>query len=71
MYGDDGNDTLIGSSSADRFFPGDGNDSVVGNGGDDHFFAEDSATDTLNGGAGTDDAEADDEDDVSNIEVIT
>ena len=71
MYGDDGDDTLIGSSSADRFYPEDGNDSVTGNGGDDHFFAEDSATDTLDGGAGTDDAEADDQDVISDIETIT
>jgi Ca2+-binding RTX toxin-like protein len=68
VYGGAGNDTMSTTSGkAVRFFGFDGNDSLLGNGGDDYFVANDGTADIINGGSGTDTAETDDLDTVTEV----
>ncbi|HEX3358722.1 MAG TPA: calcium-binding protein [Tepidisphaeraceae bacterium] len=53
IFGDSGNDTLIGGAGADSIFGGDGNDSLVGGAGDD-MLDGDAGTDVMKGGIGND-----------------
>jgi len=53
LFGQGGNDTLTGSSSADQLEGGDGADRVLGLGGND-FLAGDAGDDYIDGGAGVD-----------------
>jgi Ca2+-binding RTX toxin-like protein len=53
LFGEKGNDTLIGGSGNDQLFGGTGNDILLGKGGDDLLFGG-SGDDTLTGGAGSD-----------------
>ena len=50
IYGDAGNDTILGGLGADLIYPGDGNDSVAGNAGNDVIYGS-LGNDTLAGGA--------------------
>jgi Ca2+-binding RTX toxin-like protein len=77
--GGDGNDTLTGADEPDTFFGGAGNDSLTGGGGpdlldgqdgDDHLFARDGAGDLVRGGLGTDAAQVDSVDVVSDVENV-
>jgi Ca2+-binding RTX toxin-like protein len=77
--GGDGNDTLTGADEPDTFLGGLGNDSLTGgsgpdvldgNDGDDQLFARDSAGDLVRGGLGTDSAQADRVDVVSDVENL-
>jgi hypothetical protein len=52
-YGNQGNDTLIGGSRADRFHGGPGDDELVGNDGNDELHG-DHGNDRLDGGRGND-----------------
>lgn len=79
LYGGDGDDVLIGGSSNDKFYAGNGNDTLTGgsgrdlmNGdaGNDVFYARDNLIDIINGGAGTDSAVFDSDDERSGIEII-
>lgn len=53
IYGNGGNDTLIGGESADRLVGGNGDDDIRGYGGDD-FLIGSSGKDVFNGGDGVD-----------------
>jgi len=53
LFGEKGNDTLIGGSGNDQLFGGTGNDILFGKGGNDLLFGGD-GNDTLTGGAGSD-----------------
>lgn len=53
LFGDDGNDTLTGSSGDNMLFGGDGNDSIVGQAGNDALDGG-GGNDTLDGGEGHD-----------------
>lgn len=53
VFGNEGDDTLIGGGGQDRLHGGDGNDSLSGGGGNDHLFG-DTGDDLLSGGAGDD-----------------
>jgi Ca2+-binding RTX toxin-like protein len=55
LYGDAGNDTLLGSGADDQLYPGTGSDFVVGNAGNDEIYGGDGETDQyLYGGTGID-----------------
>jgi Ca2+-binding RTX toxin-like protein len=77
--GGDGNDTLTGADEPDTFLGGLGNDTLTGGtgpdlldgqDGDDHLFARDGAGDLVRGGLGTDSAQADRVDVVSDVENL-
>src|SRR6185436_3704683 len=77
--GGDGNDTLTGAAEADTFFGGAGNDTLTGGGGpdlldgqdgNDNLLARDGAGDLVRGGLGTDSAQADRVDVVSDVENV-
>ncbi len=53
VFGDAGNDLLIGTDSADFLSGGDGNDTLIGNDGNDTLNG-DAGTDSIDGGAGSD-----------------
>jgi Ca2+-binding RTX toxin-like protein len=53
LFGEKGNDTLIGGSGNDQLFGGTGNDTLLGKGGNDLLFGG-SGNDTLTGGDGDD-----------------
>src|SRR5258705_9597736 len=53
LFGEKGNDTLIGGSGNDQLFGGTGNDILLGKGGNDLLFGRD-GNDTLTGGGGRD-----------------
>jgi Ca2+-binding RTX toxin-like protein len=63
FYGEDGNDTLIGSAGADILDGGPGNDTIDGNAGDDSINGR-VGDDTVNGGAGNDTIHGDSGDDL-------
>lgn len=67
FFGFDGNDTLIGSLGNDLLEGGRGDDSMLGNGGNDYFVANDGTADIINGGSGTDTAESDNLDTVTDV----
>ena len=64
LYGNAGNDTLIGGIAGDYLVGGPGNDSLVGGDGNDVFDVQDGARDTCNGGDGTDSALTSDQNDI-------
>ena len=73
LFGEAGNDALAGNEDDDYFEGGAGNDvldggpgadTLFGLAGNDRFIADDGAADTVRGGDGTDEADADGEDDV-------
>jgi Ca2+-binding RTX toxin-like protein len=77
--GGDGNDTLSGAGEADTFFGGAGNDSLTGGGGpdaldgqdgNDNLLARDNVGDLVRGGLGTDSAQVDRVDVVSDVESV-
>jgi Ca2+-binding RTX toxin-like protein len=77
--GGDGNDTLTGAEEPDSFFGGIGNDTLNGGSGpdlldgqdgDDNLLARDNAGDLVRGGLGTDAAQVDRVDVVSDVESI-
>jgi Ca2+-binding RTX toxin-like protein len=53
VFGDAGNDLLIGTESAELLNGGDGNDTLIGNGGNDTLNG-DAGIDSIDGGAGSD-----------------
>ena len=59
LFGGLGNDTLAGGMGNDILCGGAGQDAMFGNEGNDSFFARDGEIDTIDGGAGTDAAQAD------------
>jgi O-glycosyl hydrolase len=71
IRGNSGNDRLVGSDGLDRIYAGNGADSLYGNSGNDFFFARDlDSNDLLRGGTGFDRGEADDGDDLADIEEL-
>lgn len=71
IRGNSGNDTLVGSDGSDRIYAGDGIDFLHGNSGNDYFYALDlTGDDLLRGGTGWDRAEADNNDDIADIEEM-
>jgi Ca2+-binding RTX toxin-like protein len=69
LYGEAGNDSLDGGAHNDRLFPGPGQDTAKGNKGDDGITdPDDNLIDLLDGGPGTDFADAGDEDILANLE---
>ena len=68
LVGGSGDDTLTGGLAVNVFVGGAGNDNISGYAGDDLFYADDNQEDTLNGGTGTDRADADADDDEFSIE---
>ena len=76
LYGDAGRDKIYGDTSNDRIFGGTGNDTIKGGQGRDRIYGQDgndklydndTAIDIIDGGAGTDGIDRDDEDVVYNI----
>ena len=63
ILGEAGHDTLYGQQGNDTIDVGDGIDQFYGGDGDDIFASRDLLVDMVNGGAGFDSAEADDDDD--------
>jgi serralysin len=53
LYGEDGNDKLVGGNFADKLYGGDGQDTILGNGGEDFMYGGQS-NDLLRGGLGQD-----------------
>jgi Ca2+-binding RTX toxin-like protein len=79
LYGGFGDDYLIGGSSNDKMYANEGNDTLNGgsgrdlmNGdaGSDVFYAREGYIDIVNGGAGSDFGNLDDDDDDDSVEVI-
>jgi uncharacterized delta-60 repeat protein len=61
LFGHDGNDNMNGGNGADWLDGGSGIDTFNGHAGNDRLFARDGNAEVVNGGPGTDSAEADDE----------
>jgi len=72
MDGGDGDDYLEGGAGHDTLYGGAGGDTLLGLAGNDRLLSfGDGSKDTVNGGVGTDSAEADDADDVVSVETVT
>jgi Ca2+-binding RTX toxin-like protein len=71
LYGDAGDDLLIGGGSNDYLFGGDGTNWLIGGNGNDRLFSKGNigGIDTVSGNAGTDVAESDPTDLVTNVET--
>jgi Ca2+-binding RTX toxin-like protein len=76
IYGEAGRDKIYGDTGADRIFGGSGNDTIKGGKGRDRIYGQDgndklydndNAIDIIDGGAGTDGIDRDEEDVVYNI----
>lgn len=61
-YGENGNDTIFGGRGEDILNGGIGQDQLYGGGEDDSLYARDGEYDLVNGGAGSDKAETEDDD---------
>ena len=66
-----GNDFLDGGAGDDEMYGQNGNDTLLGQSGNDRLFSDDGAPDTVNGGSGTDSADADGTDAVTGVETRT
>jgi Ca2+-binding RTX toxin-like protein len=69
LDGGDGNDTITGANRADTLIGGKGRDVLDGAAGNDQLNAADGEADTVRGGAGTDNAQADALDKLDGVEA--
>ena len=71
LDGGAGDDIVIGGAGHDVLFGGLGADDILGLAGNDVLLADDGVADTVDGGLGTDVAEADDQDGVLAVETVS
>ena len=71
LLGGEGDDYLEGGAGGDALYGQAGRDALFGLAGNDRLFADDGAADTVRGGDGDDEADADDADDVLAVETVS